>query len=67
MLSYESEPWKINEGDNRKLDIFFSGAYDESYKFDVLSNRDILQKKKLKTISTEVKTMEMGRKYRRNG
>ena len=26
VLLYESETWKINEGDNRKLDTFFSSA-----------------------------------------
>ena len=34
VLLYGSETWKINEGDNRKLDTFLSSAYNEFYKLD---------------------------------
>ena len=58
VLLYGSETWKINEGDNRKLDIFFFKCLRRILQIRwpyVVSNRDILAKTKLKTISTEVK------------
>ncbi|KAI0229379.1 hypothetical protein LSAT2_020211, partial [Lamellibrachia satsuma] len=54
----KSETWKINEGDNRKLDTFFFKCLRRILQIRwpyVVSNRDILAKTKLKTISTEVK------------
>ena len=53
-----SETWKISEGDNRKLDTFFFKCLRRILQIRwpyVVSNRDILAKKKIKTISTEVK------------
>ena len=58
VLLYGSETWKINEGDNRKLDTFFFKCLRRILQIRwpyVVSNRDILAKTKLKTISTEVK------------
>ena len=58
VLLYGSETWKINEGDNRKLGTFFFKCLRRILQIRwpyVVSNRDILTKTKLKTISTEVK------------
>ena len=55
VLLYESETWKINEGDNRY--IFFKclrRILQIRWPY-VVSNRDILAKSKLKTISAELK------------
>ena len=57
VLLYGSETWKINEGDNKKLDTFFKclrRILQIRWPY-VVSNRDILSKTKLKTISIEVK------------
>ena len=57
VLLYGSETWKINEGDNKKLDTFFKclrRILQIRWPY-VVPNRDILSKTKLKTISTEVK------------
>ena len=58
LLLYGSETWKKNEGDNRKLDTFLFKCLSRILQIRwpyVVSNRDILAKTKLKTISTEVK------------
>ena len=56
VLLYESETWKINEGDNRKLDKYLCLRRILQIRWPyVVANRDILAKTKLKTISTEVK------------
>ena len=58
VLFYGSVTWKINEGDSRKLDTFFVKCLRRILQIRwpyVVSNRDILAKTKLKTISTEVK------------
>ena len=57
-MLYGSETWKIKEGDNRKLDIYFFQVLKTNPTNSIamlVSNRDILAKPKLKTISTEVK------------
>ena len=57
MLLYGSETWKINEGDNRKLDTFFTCLRRiQQIRWPyVVSNKYIFVKTKLKTMSTEVK------------
>ena len=58
VLLYGSEIWKINKGDNRKLYIFLFKSLRRILQIRwpyVVSNRDILAKAKLKTITTEVK------------
>ena len=58
VLLYGSKTWKINEGDNIKLDTLFFKCLRRILKIRwpyVVSNRHILAKTKLKTICTEVK------------
>ena len=58
VLLHGSETWKINEGDNIKLDTFFFKCLRRIIPIRWpcgVSNRDILAKTKLKTISIEVK------------
>ena len=58
VLFYGSETWKINEGDNRKLDTFYFKCLRRILQIRcpyVVSIRDILAKTKLKITSTEVK------------
>ena len=59
VLLYGSETWKINEGDNRKLDTFFFQVLKtnptNSMAIRCIKSRYSGKKTKLKTISTEVK------------
>ena len=56
VLLYKSETWKINEGDNRKLDNYLCLRRILQIRWPyIVANRDILAKTKFKTISTEVK------------
>ena len=58
VLLYGSEAWKVNEGDNRKVDTFFFRYLRRILQIRwpyVVSNKNILAKTRFKTISTEVK------------